>query len=77
VPTTFRLPRGLEWWAQLPAGAEWLDRLPRLVAECAEAWALRLGPPFEAAARSYVAPAVFPDGAQAVLKIGFPELQSK
>jgi streptomycin 6-kinase len=71
------LPQGLEWWRQEPGGAAWLERLPRLVTECAEQWALALERPFEPAHISYVAPARLPDGAPAVLKINFPEAESE
>src|SRR5438034_2558490 len=53
------------------AGAAWLERLPALLAGCAERWALTVGPPF-ALSYNYVAPAVRADGRAAVLKVGFP-----
>src|SRR5207247_5078905 len=59
--------RNLEWLRGVPGGAEWLDALPRLAAECAEEWGLKLGAPF---AGSHVSLAV-PAG-DAVLKINFP-----
>ena len=67
-----RVPAALEWWRAEPGGAAWLERLPRLVAECAELWSLRLGEPFEAHI-SYVAAAELPDGRRAVLKVNFRE----
>jgi len=67
-----RVPSALEWWRGEPGGAAWLERLPRLVAECAELWSLRLGQAFEAHI-SFVAPAGLADGRRAVLKINFPE----
>jgi len=30
------VPEKLQWWRETPEGAAWLDRLPRLIAECAE-----------------------------------------
>ena len=48
-------------------------RAPRLAAECAERWDLRLGDPFEPATISLVVPAERRDGTPAVLKISFPE----
>jgi streptomycin 6-kinase len=72
----FALPRGLEWWRGESGGADWLDRLPRLAAECAEEWSLRLGTPFEPAHISLVVPATLPDGSAAVLKLAFPEPES-
>jgi len=71
-----RVPSALEWWRGEPGGAAWLERLPRLVAECAELWSLRLGAPFEAHI-SYVARAELPDGRRAVLKVNFPEPESE
>lgn len=71
-----RVPSALEWWRGEPGGAAWLERLPRLVAECAELWSLRLTEPFEAHI-SYVAPAELPDGRRVVLKVNFPEPESE
>ena len=71
------VPAGLAWWRSRPGGAAWLQRLPRLVAECAERWELRLGAPFEPATISYVAPAIRADGTPAVLKVNFPEPESE
>lgn len=71
------VPEGLSWWRGVPGGPEWLERLPGLVAECADEWALRLGDPFEPAHISYVARATLPDGQEAVLKINFPEPESE
>jgi streptomycin 6-kinase len=73
---TAAVPEGLAWWRTRPGGAAWLERLPRLVAECAAAWDLHLRAPFRATV-SYVAPAVLPDGTQAVLKVNFPEPESE
>ncbi len=72
----FAPPRGLAWWGDQDGGADWLERLPRLVAECAEEWSLRLGTPFEPATISLVVPATLPDGSTAVLKLAFPEPES-
>ena len=54
------------------AGADWLRRLPTLVAECAEAWALRLGEPFSALSINFVVAASLADGTPVVLKVCFP-----
>lgn len=56
-----------------PVGAAWLDRLPALVAECAQRWSLAVGPPFANLTYNYVAPAERTDGTRAVLKVGFPD----
>ena len=71
------VPAGLSWWRARPGGAEWLDALPALAAACAERWDLRLGDPFEPATISLVVPAERRDGTRAVLKINFPEAESK
>ena len=71
------IPSGLEWWREAAGGRAWLDRLPRLVAECAEQWSLRLEAPFEPASVSFVAPATTPEGRRAVLKVSFPEPESE
>jgi streptomycin 6-kinase len=68
-----RIPDGLGWWRVIPGGDAWLARLPQLVGECAEAWDLRLGAPVEPAIIGLVLPATLPDGAEAMLKLSFPE----
>jgi streptomycin 6-kinase len=64
-----------------PAGdlsvAAWRERAPRLASECASAWELTLGAPFEEPAFSYVAPAVRADGTATVLKLTFPDAESE
>jgi streptomycin 6-kinase len=72
-----RLPNGLEWWRDEPGGSAWLERLPQLVADCAERWSLTVGDPFEPAHISLVVPARLPDGTAAVLKLNFPEPESE
>jgi streptomycin 6-kinase len=67
------LPESLAWWAGRPDGAAWLARLPRLAAECAERWSLRLGAPFAGGYVSLVLAAERADGTPAVLKLNFPE----
>lgn len=71
------VPRGLDWWRGEPGGSEWLERLPTLVAECAEQWSLALEEPFHCAHVSYVAGARLPDGRAAVLKVNFPDPESE
>jgi streptomycin 6-kinase len=65
------LLKSLDWLLGEGGGAEWLAALPRLMAECAEQWGLRLGEPF---AGSHVSLAV-PAG-DAVLKLNFPHEES-
>jgi streptomycin 6-kinase len=55
---------------------EWLDRLPGLVAECAERWSLEVGAPFQGSSVSWVAPVRW-RGRPAVLKLNFPEPESE
>jgi streptomycin 6-kinase len=74
---TVAVPEGLAWWRAQPGGAAWLERLPRLVDECAAAWGLHVRAAFPRATVSFVAPAVLPGGAQAVLKVNFPEPESE
>jgi streptomycin 6-kinase len=71
------VPDVLGWWREEPGGDEWLERLPRLAAECAERWSLRLGEPFPDALVSLVLPAERGDGTRAVLKLNFPEPESE
>jgi streptomycin 6-kinase len=70
------LPAGLDWWRTRPDGAEWLASLPGHVAELAERWSLAIGEPFEPARISLVLSATRADGAEAVLKLNFPEAES-
>jgi streptomycin 6-kinase len=70
------VPASLDWWHTEPGGTDWLERLPRLAAECAEHWSLRLGPPFRGGNVSLTLAAQLEDGTPAVLKINFPEPES-
>jgi streptomycin 6-kinase len=75
-----RIPAGLDRIRSTPDGALWLQRLPDLVDECADHWALTVGEPFPGATSSLVLPvaqkAERPDTA-AVLKIQFPHRESR
>jgi streptomycin 6-kinase len=71
------IPEGLAWWRRVPGGGEWLDSLPRLVAEVAEEWDLRLGEAVEDTWISLVAFAERADGEPVVLKVNFPERESE
>jgi len=53
------------------AGARWLPNIPRLIAEIAQAWDLRLGEPYELS-WNYVAPATRDDGLACVVKLTVP-----
>ncbi len=72
-----KIPKSLEWWRSAPRGAEWLDRLPRLAAECAENWGVRLGRPFGGGNVALVLAAERHDGLPLVLKLNFPEPESE
>lgn len=52
------------------AGADWLYRLDQTIAECERLWSIRVFPPFTSLSYNYVAPAVYADGTDAVLKLG-------
>jgi streptomycin 6-kinase len=72
-----KIPEGLLWWRKEPGGAAWLAKLPGIVADCAEAWSLRVHEPFEPAHSSLVLPAERADGTHAVLKVNFPDSESE
>jgi streptomycin 6-kinase len=72
-----RVPDELDWWRGRPGGAEWLARLPSLAAACARRWQLTLGEPMAGGYVSLVLPAIRRDGSEAVLKLGFPDLESR
>ena len=46
------IPSGLDWLRATTNGRAWLAALPAAVEECAVAWKLRLGQPFEYAFES-------------------------
>lgn len=71
------LPEGLDWVRGSPAGRAWLTALPTWLAECTERWSLRLGPPFRYAYASLALPADLPDGTAAVLKLQYPDEDSR
>src|SRR6476660_1100708 len=54
-------------------GADWLKRLPSILAESEQRWALKLGPPFQALSYNYAAPAVRVDGSSVVVKVCVPD----
>jgi streptomycin 6-kinase len=56
---------------------EWRQRAPALVEECAGLWSLRLGEPYEHGHASLTLRAELPDGAPAVLKVGFPHPEAE
>jgi streptomycin 6-kinase len=72
-----KIPAGLLWWRDEPGGAAWLARLPAIVAECEQAWSLRLDEPLQPAHIALIVPAGRSDGTRAVLKVNFPESESE
>jgi len=70
------VPERLGWWRERAGGRAWLESLPRLAAECADEWSLRLGEPFASGNVSLTLRATLSDGCGAVLKLGFPEPES-
>ncbi|MBA2518533.1 MAG: phosphotransferase, partial [Chloroflexia bacterium] len=54
------------------AGRAWIERLPALIAGCADRWSLTVHPPYDNLSYNYVVPVERADGAPAVLKLGFP-----
>ncbi|MET8089359.1 aminoglycoside phosphotransferase family protein [Micromonospora sp. NPDC005220] len=71
------LPEGLDWVRGSPAGRDWLATLPTWLTECAERWSLRIGPPFRYAYASLALPVDLPDGTAAVLKLQYPDEESR
>jgi streptomycin 6-kinase len=71
------VPERLGWWSEFPGGANWLESLPRLAAESAERWGLRLGRPFGDGFTSLVLPVERADGSGAVLKLTAPHAASE
>ncbi|SCE95035.1 streptomycin 6-kinase [Micromonospora coriariae] len=71
------LPEGLAWLRRSPDGRAWLATLPTWLAECAERWSLRLGQPFGYAFASLALPAELPDGTAVVLKLQYPDRESR
>ncbi|MFJ4849976.1 aminoglycoside phosphotransferase family protein [Streptomyces sp. NPDC088733] len=61
----------------LPGGQRWLARLPDLVGEMCERWALRLGRSYDGGSCSWAAEAWLPDGTPAVLKVGWPHPEAE
>jgi len=75
-PDALKIPQSLAWWCATPHGAAWLERLPRLVAECAERWELAVEEPYEGHV-GLVLRVRLGDGAPAVLKLNFPEEETE
>lgn len=55
----------------------WLERVPELVAECADEWELTLGEPYQPGAAGYAVRADLADGTPVVLKLVYPDRESE
>jgi streptomycin 6-kinase len=58
-------------------GQNWADSLPTLVEHARQQWELEIGEPFEGGATAWVAPAERADGSSCVLKLPYPDEESR
>ena len=74
-----KLPDSLQWMRHSEEGLQWLDRLPTLLGEVNELWSLRTEDPYlyPYAYSSLAVPATLADGTKAVLKLAFPDRESR
>lgn len=73
-----RVPDRLQWLERLPGGPEWLASLPALVDRCCDAWELRRPlEPLPSGYVSFVAASALPDGSEVVLKLPFPDEETR
>ena len=71
------IPDSLGWLRRSEAGRSWLDALPGLVADVASKWSLDIGAPYPGGYASFVAPATTPGGSPVVIKIQYPDRESR
>jgi streptomycin 6-kinase len=71
------VPESRSWWAGAPGGVELLAALPNIVTGCCERWDVTVGEPFTDGVVSLVLPAARRDGSEAVLKVPFPDVESR
>lgn len=72
------IPESLRWTERVPAGRAWRAVLPDRLAECVARWDLRVvGPPFGYAFASLAVPVEQSDGTPAVLKLQYPDDDSR
>ncbi len=71
------VPEGLQWLASLPGGSAWLSKLPQLVVGCVRDWRLTVHAPIQPGSVSWVAHAELPDGTPAILKLSFPDEETR
>ena len=72
-----RIPAGLHWLRADPRGAAWVESLPRLVAETARRWSLTVGDPYQGGHASLVLPALTMGGDPVVVKLQYPDRESR
>jgi streptomycin 6-kinase len=72
APTEPWIPRSLGRWRRVPGGRDWLRRLPEIVGECADAWELELGEPYNGGKVGLALRVERADASPAVLKVSFP-----
>jgi streptomycin 6-kinase len=58
-------------------GPDWADSLPALLAHACERWELTVGDPYEGGHAAWVAPAERSDGMRCVLKLPYPDDESR
>jgi streptomycin 6-kinase len=63
--------------SKTPERQAWLKSLPALAEALKERWSLQIGPPFEGATCSWVAPALRSNDTQAALKLGMPHIEGE
>lgn len=71
------VPENLRWLEQYEDGRDWLRALPGIVSRCTARWGLVLDTPYTGGSVSYVVRATRADGAPVVLKVGFPDPESR
>ena len=71
------LPSSLDWLRRTERGRRWRASVPALATECAEHWNLSLGEPFPCAYVSVPLAATLADGTPVVLKLQFPDRETK
>lgn len=71
------VPEGLQWLARLAGGGAWLSTLRQLVAGCVRDWRLTVHTPIQPGSVSWVAHAELPDGTAAILKLSFPDEETR
>jgi streptomycin 6-kinase len=72
-----QIPANLMWLRESEDGAAWLAALPSSIDAVAESWELSIAAPYPDPYASWVAPATRSDGTEVVLKLGFPDRESR